>query len=171
MREEKGARVVMYIHGENIQVLPNAMFCHSIYLLGPGRKAGGRFGKDGRPDPERRFISLLYLDERCAYDFVPNRPMPGCGQILRKTGAGTDLSQRGLLRLRGTGQTYQEQGIHQRHHPPSFPSSERKELALSGGRSQCAGEGQRLHILIFRGEMFAIKEKNDIFCLNKENEL
>ena len=43
MSEEKASPCVLHIHGENIQVLPNAMF--AIYLLGPGRKAGGRFGK------------------------------------------------------------------------------------------------------------------------------
>lgn len=45
MSEEKASPCVLHIHGENIQVLPNSHVCHSIYLLGPGRKAGGRFGK------------------------------------------------------------------------------------------------------------------------------
>ena len=52
--------------------------------------------------------------------------MPGCGHPL-PNGADRPF-QRGLLRLRGTGQTYQEQGIHQRHHPPA-PLQARQELA------------------------------------------
>ena len=90
--------------------------------------------------------------------------MPGCSHPLLN---GADRPfQRGLLRLRGTGQTDQEQGIHQRHHPPA-PLQARQELAQypAGDREVCAGGGvERLHILIFRGEMFAIKEKMDIFA-------
>ncbi len=90
--------------------------------------------------------------------------MPGCGHPL-PNGADRPF-QRGLLRLRGTGQTDQEQGIHQRHHPPA-PLQARQELAQypAGDCEVCAGGGvERLHILIFRGEMFAIKEKMDIFA-------
>ena len=52
--------------------------------------------------------------------------MPGCGHPL-PNGADRPF-QRGLLRLRGTGQTDQEQGIHQRHHPPLLPFKQGKSL-------------------------------------------
>ena len=90
--------------------------CHSIYLLGPGRKAGGRFGKDVRPDPEPCDLLASYIqDEEVRHDFV--KRIAQCPDVatLCQTVL-TDLFNESL-RLRGTGQTYQEQGIHQRHHP------------------------------------------------------
>lgn len=72
--------------------------------------------------------------------------MPGCGHPL-PNGADRPF-QRGLLRLRGTGQTDQEQGIHQRHHPPA-PLQARQELAQypAGDREVCAGG--RVGVLIY----------------------
>ena len=52
-------------------------------------------------------------------------------------------------------------------HDPPAPLQARQELAQypAGDREVCAGGGvEGLHILIFRGEMFAIKEKMDIFA-------
>lgn len=89
--------------------------------------------------------------------------MPGCGHPL-PNGADRPF-QRGLLRLRGTGQTYQEQGIHQRHHP-LLPFKQGKSLRniRQAIVKYVLGRVEGLHILIFRGEMFAIKEKMDIFA-------
>lgn len=45
MSEEKASPCVLHIHGEKHTGAAQRHVCHSIYLLGPGRKAGGRFGK------------------------------------------------------------------------------------------------------------------------------
>ena len=139
MSEEKASPCVLHIHGENIQVLPNAMFAIQYICLDPGEKPEVVSEKDVRPDPEP--CDLLASRLRKA-----NRPMPGCGHPL-PNGADRPF-QRGLLRLRGTGQTYQEQGIHQRHHPPA-PLQARQELAQypAGDREVCAGG--RVGVLIY----------------------
>ena len=38
MSEEKASPCVLHIHGENIQVLPNAMFAIQYICLDPGEK-------------------------------------------------------------------------------------------------------------------------------------
>ena len=119
MSEEKASPCVLHIHGENIQVLPNAMFAIQYICLDPGEKPEVVSEKDVRPDPEPCDLLASYIQD-----------------------------ERGLLRLRGTGQTYQEQGIHQRHHPPA-PLQARQELAQypAGDREVCAGG--RVGVLVY----------------------
>ena len=142
MSEEKASPCVLHIHGENIQVLPNAMFAIQYICLDPGEKPEVDSEKDVRPDPEPCDLLASYIqDEEVRHDFV--KRIAQCPDVAT-----------------------QEQGIHQRHHPPA-PLQARQELAQypAGDREVCAGGGvERLHILIFRGEMFAIKEKMDIFA-------
>ncbi len=70
MSEEKASPCVLHIHGENIQVLPNACLPFNIFAW-TGRKAGGRFGKDVRPDPEPCDLLASYIqDEEVRHDFV-----------------------------------------------------------------------------------------------------
>jgi|GEM_PF-68773 len=165
MSEEKASPCVLHIHGENIQVLPNAMFAIQYICLDPGEKPEVVSEKDVRPDPEPCDLLASYIqDEEVRHDFV--KRIAQCPDVATLPNGADRPFQRGLLRLRGTGQTYQEQGIHQRHHPPA-PLQARQELAQypAGDREVCAGGGvEGLHILIFRGEMFAIKEKMDIFA-------
>lgn len=52
MSEEKASPCVLHIHGENIQVLPNAMFAIQYICLDPGEKPEVVSEKDVRPDPE-----------------------------------------------------------------------------------------------------------------------
>ena len=132
MSEEKASPCVLHIHGENIQVLPNAMFAIQYICLDPGEKPEVVSEKDVRPDPEPCDLLASYIqDEEVRLPNGADRPF-----------------QRGLLRLRGTGQTYQEQGIHQRHHPPA-PLQARQELAQypAGDREVCAGG--RVGVLVY----------------------
>ena len=50
MSEEKASPCVLHIHGENIQVLPNAMFAIQYICLDPGEKPEVVSEKDVRPD-------------------------------------------------------------------------------------------------------------------------
>ena len=139
MSEEKASPCVLHIHGENIQVLPNAMFAIQYICLDPGEKPEVVSEKDVRPDPEPCDLLASYIqDEEVRHDFV--KRIAQCPDVatLCQTVL-TDLFNE-LLRLRGTGQTYQEQGIHQRHHPPA-PLQARQELAQypAGDREVCAG--------------------------------
>ena len=148
MSEEKASPCVLHIHGENIQVLPNAMFAIQYICLDPGEKPEVVSEKDVRPDPEPCDLLASYIPRRGGTSRLrkANRPMPGCGHPL-PNGADRPF-QRGLLRLRGTGQTYQEQGIHQRHHPPA-PLQARQELAQypAGDCEVCAGG--RVGVLVY----------------------
>ena len=47
MSEEKASPCVLHIHGENIQVLPNAMFAIQYICLDPGEKPEVVSEKDG----------------------------------------------------------------------------------------------------------------------------
>ena len=132
MSEEKASPCVLHIHGENIQVLPNAMFAIQYICLDPGEKPEVVSEKDVRPDPEPGDLLASYIqDEEVRHDFV--KRIAQCPDVLR---------------LRGTGQTYQEQGIHQRHHPPA-PLQARQELAQypAGDREVCAGG--RVGVLVY----------------------
>ena len=116
--------------------------CHQYICLDPGEKPEVVSGKGREADPEPCDLLASYIqDEEVRHDFV--KRIAQCPDVatLCQTVL-TDPFQRGLLRLRGTGQTYQEQGIHQRHHPPA-PLQARQELAQypAGDREVCAGEG------------------------------
>lgn len=148
MSEEKASPCVLHIHGENIQVLPNAMFAIQYICLDPGEKPEVVSEKDVRPDPEPCDLLASYIqDEEVRHDFV--KRIAQCPDVatLCQTVL-TDLFNEVFLRLRGTGQTYQEQGIHQRHHPPA-PLQARQELAQypAGDREVCAGG--RVGVLIY----------------------
>ena len=59
MSEEKASPCVLHIHGENIQVLPNAMFAIQYICLDPGEK----------PEPCDLLASYIQ-DEEVRHDFV-----------------------------------------------------------------------------------------------------
>ena len=66
MSEEKASPCVLHIHGENIQVLPNAMFAIQYICLDPGEKPEVVSEKDVRPDPEPCDLLASYIqDEDC----------------------------------------------------------------------------------------------------------
>ena len=71
MSEEKASPCVLHIHGENIQVLPNAMFAIQYICLDPGEKPEVVSEKDVRPDPEPCDLLASYIqDEEVRHDFV-----------------------------------------------------------------------------------------------------
>ena len=71
MSEEKVSPCVLHIHGENIQVLPNAMFAIQYICLGHGEKSEVVSGKGVRPDLEPCDLLASYIQkEEVRHDFV-----------------------------------------------------------------------------------------------------
>ncbi|MDO5430724.1 hypothetical protein [Parabacteroides sp.] len=71
MSEEKATPCVLHIHGENIQVLPNATFAIQYICLDPEKRPGTVSEKDLKPDPEPcDFLSSYIQDEEVRCDFV-----------------------------------------------------------------------------------------------------
>ena len=66
MSEEKASPCVLHIHGENIQVLPNAMFAIQYICLDPGEKPEVVSEKDVRPDPEPCDLLASYIQDDVA---------------------------------------------------------------------------------------------------------
>lgn len=147
MSEEKASPCVLHIHGENIQVLPNAMFAIQYICLDPGEKPEVVSEKDVRPDPEPCDLLASYIqDEEVRHDFVKRIAQCRCGHPL-PNGADRPFNEV-FCDCVEPGQTYQEQGIHQRHHPPA-PLQARQELAQypAGDREVCAGG--RVGVLVY----------------------
>ena len=146
--------------------------CHSIYLLGPGRKAGGRFEKDVRPDPEPCDLLASYIqDEEVRHDFV--KRIAQCPDVatLCQTVL-TDLFNEVFCDCVEPAKLIKSKEFINAIIPCS-PSKQGKSLRNIRRAivKYVLGRVERLHILIFRGEMFAIKEKNGYICLIKKNEL
>ena len=142
MSEEKASPCVLHIHGENIQVLPNAMFAIQYICLDPGEKPEVVSEKDVRPDPEPCDLLASYIqDEEVRHDFV--KRIAQCPDVatLCQTVL-TDLFNEVFCDCVEPAKLIKSKGIHQRHHPPA-PLQARQELAQypAGDCEVCAGEG------------------------------
>ena len=71
MSEEKVSPCVLHIHGENIQVLPNATFAIQYINLDPGKKSEAVSGKDAGLDSDSCDLLASYIqDEGVRHAFV-----------------------------------------------------------------------------------------------------
>lgn len=133
MSEEKASPCVLHIHGENIQVLPNAMFAIQYICLDP-EKPEVVSEKDVRPDPEPCDLLASYIqDEEVRHDFV--KRIAQCPDVatlcqtvltdLFNEVFATAWNRPNLSRARNSSTPSS----------PCSPSSKARACAISGGRS------------------------------------
>ena len=134
MSEEKASPCVLHIHGENIQVLPNAMFAIQYICLDPGEKPEVVSEKDVRPDPEPCDLLASYIqDEEVRHDFV--KRIAQCPDVatLCQTVL-TDLFNEVFCDCVEPAKLIKRRNSSTPSSPCS-PSSKARACAISGGRS------------------------------------